>query len=457
MNILKRYIRYFNDDYVKKIEDNKELLIKSFIKYYGAEHEEKIRSVFAKSNYFWYVGDYNSEIRKNISMKILNNSLDKMNKIAEMLGYSFLKNNIKCKLGNINIEDNKISIESGSIVTTGDNKIDMILESLFGEDKIYKENNESLFNNFFKYSISERESIIKSIFGPDANYDEYLDKIIKIREFLEENYPYEVEQINYNLYFYIFDEYMKTKKDNNKVIGSLTNQNIPDFEKNKTTEIVSSIINDKEISCPFSVNLSEDMPVVAFNVLLTSDLNFIHEINHSIKASILAYNITDESVIPIKKSGICVYGDEPYNADILEEILNDIEASAVEHIFHELGGNIFDEDILKHHYMNSNSYPKFYPLVIRFYTLYKDLIKDASITDDANILYKRVNKEKMMEYIKYIDYVYKNYFDKEINAELIDQANKLIDDMSLDLKDEMKLDDYIKELEKDGIRVHKLN
>lgn len=453
MNIIKKYIRYFNDEYIQKIEHNKELLIKAFVKYYGVEFEDKIRTVFNKTNYFWYVSNFNSDIKKKISRIILDKELVKIKEIAQIIGIKINFNNMRCQLGDINISD-KISITSGKIITTGDKKVDMILETLFGEDKLYKDDKNCPFNQFFLYDYNERERVIEKIFSSEVSYNEGLSKIMQIKEFLTETYPLEKEKLNSYLYFYIFEEYIK---DNSKIIGSTTDKTMSVFEKEKIAETVKNIIIDKKISCPFSVTLSEDIPVVAFNALLTSDLNFIHEINHSIKSSIFAYKMDDSNVSPIKKSGICIYDNDSLNADILEEILNDIEAKEVTDIFHGMGGNLFDEDILKHRFMNSNSYPKYYPLVIRFYSLYKDLIKDASITEDANILYKRINKEKFDEYAKFIDYVYKNYFDDEIPLEFIDKANKMIDDLSLDLKDEMNIDDYIKELEESGKKVQRLN
>jgi len=458
MNIIKKYIRYFNDEYIQKIEHNKELLIKAFIKYYGSEYEDKIRKSFDKISYFWYISSFNETIRKNISMNILDKELDKMSEIFKILGYDFNSCNIKCRLGYLNIDDNKLSINTGKIITTGNKKLDMILEKLFGEDKICSSTDDSLFNKFLIYGFSEREELIKSIFGDDVSYDEGLSKIVQIKEFITENYFYEKEQINNYLYFYIFDEYMNSKANaNDKIVGSIFDSNVTSFEREKITEMIPDFINEREISCSFSATISENINAVVFNALLTSDLNFVHEVNHSVKSSLLVCKIGDKGAIHVKKSGICIYDDAALDFDILEEILNDIEASEITNIFHEFGGNLFDDDILKHHYINSNSYPKFYPLVIRFYTLYKDIIKDASISENMNILYKRVNKEKLLEYAKIIDYVYKNYLNDEIPLEFIDKANKLIDDMSIDLKSEVNIDDYIKELEESGKKVQRLN
>lgn len=165
------------------------------------------------------------------------------------------------------------------------------------------------------------------------------------------------------------------------------------------------------------------------------DQAIIHEINHVVTDSILAYIQNDDSKLElIEKIGIA--NSISLDTDeAMEELLNDKSAYDITTIFHKLGGHISNYNLY-----SINTYSMLFPLINKFYYKYINLIKKARISDNQNIIYTEIDKNKFEIYKKFIteeiNYVYKN---NKISQNAITKANELI----TNLKKENNFKQYI--------------
>jgi len=137
-------------------------------------------------------------------------------------------------------------------------------------------------------------------------------------------------------------------------------------------------------------------------------------------------------------------------------------------IFNNLGGNVLDDKNYKIPLVGL--YEKALPLVMPFYNKYKDIIKKARITENSNILYKYIDKNKYLEFKTFINDVINKIEDRINNTksticetdsftkdEEYSRAYKLISEMNKDVSVEMDIKEYAELLRKEGKKVSIIN
>lgn len=193
-----------------------------------------------------------------------------------------------------------------------------------------------------------------------------------------------------------------------------------------------------------------------FLALFVSDRTLIHEINHAITSTVISMLENDFEKFLIYKTGISVALKDNVNNEEFEEVLNELSAKEITEIFHNLGGCVQKRKVS---YTNS-IYVELFPYVLKFYNKYKDLIKEARITENKNILFTKIEKGKYNIYanlikIKYIIIKKTDLSSLKLDYDL-DEINSLIDSMDKEYVEE-DINGYIEELRKQGNSVTLLN
>lgn len=177
---------------------------------------------------------------------------------------------------------------------------------------------------------------------------------------------------------------------------------------------------------------------ISLTAYLSSDIVLIHELSHAIRNEVLAFS--DD--IPISRYGIETFSNTGIH---LEEVINQMCTLEVEEIFHNLGGKISPKIMPSF----NNSYEQYFPYVRYFYEKYKPLLKKAILTDNLNLFYQTIDKEKFEQYKNLIE----EQFDKgRISNDwenVADQCLKLVDEMAIPIHNE-DMKSYIAELQKNG-------
>lgn len=207
---------------------------------------------------------------------------------------------------------------------------------------------------------------------------------------------------------------------------------------------VIQTINENDDACAFqlsNIDLNDEPIYTIFLGLGVNDQTIIHELNHVITNSILAYTKISEIEV-IEKIGITNSLDMA-RGEALEEIINEKTAYIITDIFHKFGGNISNFNLY-----SIDAYSQLFPLIDRFYYKYYDLLKIARITDNQNILFSKIDKNEFEKYQQFItdelNYVTRNH---RISYNAISKANQLISKFDkIETKTE-NIDEYIKELQ----------
>ena len=142
---------------------------------------------------------------------------------------------------------------------------------------------------------------------------------------------------------------------------------------------------------------------------------------------------------------------------IFEEVLNERSALDITEIFHQLGGSIYD-DANSFDIKMKAFYRDLIPLIEPFYQQYKEIIKEARITSNANILYKYINKDVFNELKDLIGKIFKKIYNDNgnITDDDIENVTRLVELLPRDYFEEIDNDTYLNELESKGYKVKKL-
>ena len=443
---IKKDMENFNTYYKNRIENNKEKLIDAFTMYYGEEHRDIINERLNNINFYWFVGNYDITCKLKADHKILKRHFDATLKILANFGIKIPHINIKSNGGILNRDKYGLCVECGDIITTGDKKLDSILEALFGPSKIYKGNLKDIpLYNFFDLPKQEKNRIVKCIFNKPVTNFEVHECFLKAQKEavlqsvkLDDNKYVEIYLINE--YFYqnvcrsMRDGIFKSKDI--RVLGNIKGENISQALCDKIGKLVNESIMNDGVDNPFMSITKFHNVFVSLPVLFPSDHNVIHEVNHAIKTSLFA-----EDDGGIMKCGLYFMGKNTGNGKMLEEFITDKQAVDITKIFHRLGGNIFDEDILKRGIKISYGYEPFYPVVDKFYETFKDEIAYAGITDDFNYLLEFIDEDSFKTYNDYVELLYEQYqlTNKLPDDEQIKLVNSIIDTMSKKEKNKEKM------------------
>ena len=208
----------------------------------------------------------------------------------------------------------------------------------------------------------------------------------------------------------------------------------------------------------------DDPPIIALPYLLMNDEFLIHELNHVLTTEIPILLENDNKSGYIEKLGIeainCI-DKIVHTANekelIFEEVLNERSALDITEIFHQLGGSIYD-DANSFDIKMKAFYRDLIPLIEPFYQQYKEIIKEARITSNANILYKYINKDVFNELKDLIGKIFKKIYNDNgnITDDDIENVTRLVELLPRDYFEEIDNNTYITELESKGYKVKKL-
>lgn len=184
------------------------------------------------------------------------------------------------------------------------------------------------------------------------------------------------------------------------------------------------------------------------------ETSIIHEINHTIRESILANYIDNNGEeYKITKGGIQIKYGEYQNDVEIEEILNHRATLEIRDIFHKLGGCISTNPV-----HNISPYEELFPLIEKFYQKYKTLLKKVAITDNMNALFSKIDKEKYEKYKKIIceqfPIVHSN---NKLSSDVIDYTNNLVNQMDKNNNEKENIHEFIEELKMSGKTIKFLN
>lgn len=251
-----------------------------------------------------------------------------------------------------------------------------------------------------------------------------------ISDFFNKSFQDRYKKIIESKPLYLLDEFKRVKSlcelDDSSVLG-FSNDNII-----KYSNLIKYIIKSNNKITAYNGTFlykEEIVKFIYFDMFLSSDEEIIHEINHYIINNVLATLTMDNKNFLISTNGVSSFGNEKV---LFEELLNEKSSMEIVKIFKSLGGNLtWNKELI---FKSSNKYKKFLPLVESFYTKYKDILKDVRISEDTNILYKYVDKDIYLKYIKFIDECAKIYKGVEIPKEHITLCESLCNAMDRNVK-----------------------
>jgi len=197
------------------------------------------------------------------------------------------------------------------------------------------------------------------------------------------------------------------------------------------------------------------MIFISLNQYFSDETALIHEINHAIRSSNLAiYTDNDKKERIIIKNGIDIKNSSCNECVEIEEILQHKATLEILDFFHKLGGCI---SMQQTSHLISN-YEKMFPLIDNFYKKYKTLLKKAAITDNMNILFSEIDKEKYEEYKRIICEQFPIiYNSNNLSDKVINYVNNLVDQIGKKENEKENIHKFIEELKARGKIIKFLN
>lgn len=399
MTNFKNLKKIINETYINKLNINKELLIKSFVIYYGEKYETYIRNKFNHIIYCWYTSDFIINYYDEIMIHILNECVENTIEILKILG--LIKNDLKYdfETGKLINYNNLIQLDYGRIFNTYNEKeqnLDNILKYLFDNNRLLTSDfPQSNLYNFFSLEKKEQHKFANIVFSKNELTNEDLYKIksaIKYIELIKEDI-FNIEKIKEKIIMFSeFSEYAHKKLHNKmKIIGLKNEFNLNDeVMKN----LKKNFLNVEDVS--FVSTIGDQYFLVAFPILISSDYDLIHEINHAITSSLLAIFKENKEEYYLFKLGLFL---ENENDITFEEIINEKSSIEITKIFQNLGGKIFDNQFFNY---EKSAYKSSLPLINRFYQENKEDLKEARISENRNLLYRNIDKQLYQEYEKFV-------------------------------------------------------
>lgn len=245
---------------------------------------------------------------------------------------------------------------------------------------------------------------------------------------------------------YLFDEFYKLNKDKIKVdnidfISLYDSNEIIGSTKNidKYKNIFDKLLCDNKDILGTNINIYKNNSIssfVLFPIIMCNDKNLIHEIEHSIVYDILFdkhNNITFKSGLFLGK----------IEEKVIEELINERSAIDICNIFHNIGGNILDNNMTIKLY---NTYNNYLPLIENFYIKHINILKMIRISNNYSLLFNYINEDIYEEYIKFVYKVYSDMEKKlcnneecELDVKYVLKANEYVDMMELGNNKQLKL------------------
>lgn len=409
-------INDLNKEYAKTIKENQELLIKAFTLYYGEKYYTHIKNVINKINFVWYIPPVIDKVYNQVLRFLIRKRIIVTKEILKILDINFEEVRFKGIFKEININHLGIVLD-GSITKTMPSLESLtILKTLFGR------------KGLFDLDYETMPFMLKS---QDLNISfEKKDKLNSYIESIKDSFKNEE---NYYIMYYLKEYITKNNNLKNKIWQKpwyvLSNN------ENINKNVLKILAKEMGITYAFQTKLANKEIYVVFPILLISDKEFIHEVNHALKTFTLA--TVNHSLI--EKSGLSLFVNKECQYFLLEEVVNDLEAQEITDIFHSLGGSLFTlapflgKDI-------DQGYQNYFPLIEEFYERFKDLIIDCSLNEDLNVLFKRIDKEKYFKYVKWIENTIASNID--IDEDIFNESYFLAKNLAKDYEEEDLLKNY---------------
>lgn len=419
----------FKEEYTKKTNGkiNKEEtnLINSFVEYYGEEYREIITKRFQRIAHLYYIDDifvfYTLDTVTTKAKELINMSIE----FLKILGIEVSEEQIK---------DFSYKTELFNFLFGKQRTLNMDLNNL----KIlsFEKKYENISNKI------EKDKFIKEAFLNDTLSQEDNEKINKAISYIHQNMPRikEIEQKLYELVdaylpaYYIVNNHLYRQEVTNENFLSLAEEKIVGSSIKSILEyplpkgICAGIVLRENSESPIELNLAVDedclLRIIGLPVFCINDIDLIQEINHAIRSQIIGRKedkeIEHEYDEYIIKSGLMIDGDDTKKK--IEQLINGRTALEIHEIFkRKYNGTVFKQDVMRD--VVIYQYEKNHRMIEEFYTKYKDIIKEASLTNDMSHLLDVIGIDN---FERLCDFVNKNQDNEEFDQ---DELNNILFDM----------------------------
>lgn len=437
-NLLERYQKQYTESFHNSIP----LLIDAFTIYYGEKYHDYIEQTIKNTCYCYFSTKkvkffYDKVIRIYISRI----SIHYIQQILQSLGFNVEGlSTYLINPGTLYEEEGKLKIDFGKIQTMKNNNgeiFDPILNYLYGSSQLFSfDYEQDKIYQFFSLSKEEQNEVVKAIWKEEQVTEKHLFYIQEAINFMKNHQINKEDQIKlYQDFYIVAQHFMQQKKKQKKaeLLGSIDHK-LENLNHVELIKELQSVIDEYPVNCSLPSFNERDsiLNIVAIPLMISRDIDVIHEINHAVSSSILL--ITDDDFI--EKKGIHIGDDTEKdfetNTKNLEELLNYKSSLEIETIFHNLGGKIIpNNDTIEGIIENSSvcAMEYYFPLIDSFYERYKELLKTVRITDQLDLLYSKIIKEKFIEYNAYINSIMQQTDSKPVlfSEEPIQKVNQMID------------------------------
>lgn len=195
-----------------------------------------------------------------------------------------------------------------------------------------------------------------------------------------------------------------------------------------------------------------------FQLFIHEGCAFFHELNHVVCNSDSYYEGHNYFY---RKTGLYIRDNTGVDTNrlLFMELINDISSQEIYKLFEKRGGDF--SKVFWGFDLFVSEYEKNLWLVDEFYQEFKELIKEASITDNCNELFYRVGKDNFKKFLN----IFSDYYEQEIDLEEKEVVLECIHEIIMDMKEhvantrhftEEELNDYFENLESYGYRIKRL-
>ena len=136
----RKFISKCNDDYNRRINDNKDAIIEAFVEYYGEKYRKLIIRKYNNIFFCWNFSNKTGERYKKVCDDILNERLNITIQILNRLGFNSIPF-LDTVSGSITLKNDKVVVYPGRIYNVFceengyDVSMDGFLEMLFGKNR----------------------------------------------------------------------------------------------------------------------------------------------------------------------------------------------------------------------------------------------------------------------------------------------------------------------------------
>lgn len=424
MGKYKKLVERYQKDYNDRIANNMDKLIEAFVMYYGEEYRSVITNTLDNVIISWNTSERISGIYEQIvGFYIIQNRIEYTRQILNRLGFDIDKIQCEAEYGRLFFKAGNVHVYPGMIWNAVNEKdgrnLDGLLGMLYGKTRMFSfDYKNDIIYDFERYTDEGKKELVRLLFGKDEIDQDSLDKINSVIEYMDSIKGEKDKEVCYSDFYIVHKHLDCTRFDKKllnkifgfyrpKIIGSYNNKI---FDKN-LKELVKyenqcGFSNDS-FSMPYDAINDTAYKLLKFSILIADDEAFIHELNHAVTSNLIAW--CDDSFM-LERMGIHINDDSikdfSSNRLNLEEILNQASSIEITDNFHKLGGMLFDEDYNKYELLGAVEYDYFLPLVNRFYSTYKDVLKKVRITENLGLLYKYADKETFEEFVACVNEAY---------------------------------------------------